>query len=114
MWGANREVDPRRFSNSTTGRVTGSGSDREAYWAFVPRDLPPETRWANKLVWVLADMLFEVPLVSGQMVQKRFWVPHCTARNGFQRLEDMGILREMTGKQRNRLYLATAVVNAVE
>jgi len=80
------------------------------------------TAWRTQLQeaavpsWMLgvAGMLFETPLVSGQMVQKRFGVSHPTAMKGFRRLEDMGILREMTGKQRNRLYLATAVVKAVE
>jgi len=62
----------------------------------------------------LADVLFETPLVSGQMVQKRFGVSHPTAMKGLRRLEDMGILREITGKERNKLYLATAVVNTVE
>ena len=114
MWGANREVDPRRLRNSTARRVTGFGDDREAYWAFVPRDLPPDTQWDNELVLVLADIVLEAPLVSEQMVQKRYLLSHPTARNGFQRLDDMGIPREKTGKQRNRLYSATAVVNAVE
>jgi hypothetical protein len=32
---------------------------------------------------------------------------------GLRRLEDMGILREITGAGRNKLYLAIAVVNTV-
>ncbi len=80
------------------------------------------TAWRTQLQeagvpsWMLglADMLFETPVVSGRMVQKRFGVSHPTAMKGFRRFEDMGILREMTGRQRNRLYLATAVVNAIE
>jgi hypothetical protein len=33
---------------------------------------------------------------------------------GLRRLEDMGILREITGTGRNKLYLATVVVKSVE
>jgi Fic family protein len=81
-----------------------------------------QLEWRSQLqeggvpAWILGlmDMLFETPLVSGQMVQKRFGVSHPTAMKGIRRLEDMGILREITGKERNRLYLATAVVNGVE
>jgi len=62
----------------------------------------------------LADVLFETPLVSGQMVQKRFGVSHPAAMTGLRHLEDMDILREITGGQRNRLYLATAVVKTAE
>jgi Fic family protein len=75
-----------------------------------------QLREAGMPSWMLglADMLFERPLVSGRMVQKRFGVSHPTTMKGFQRFEGMGILREMTGGQRNKLYLATAVVKTVE
>jgi len=48
------------------------------------------------------------------MVQKRFGVFHPTAMKGLRRLKQMGILREITGKERNKLYLSTAVVDTVE
>jgi Fic family protein len=65
--------------------------------------------------WILglADLLFETPLVSAQMVRKRFGVSHPTAMEGLCRLEEMGILREIRSTGRNRLYVATAVVNRV-
>jgi Fic family protein len=62
----------------------------------------------------LADLLFETPLVSAQVVQNRFGVSHPTAMKGLRRLEGMGIVREITGKERNKLYLSTAVVDTVE
>ena len=66
--------------------------------------------------WILglADLLFETPLVSAQMVRKRLGVSHPTAMEGLRRLEDMGVLREISGKERNRLYLAAAIMNTVE
>ena len=62
----------------------------------------------------LADLLFEKPLVSSQMVRKRLGVSQNTAMEGLRRLEDMGILREIAGTGRNKLYFATAVVRSME
>jgi Fic family protein len=66
--------------------------------------------WMQRLV----DLLFETPLVSAQMVRKRLGVSQTTAMEGLGRLEDMGILREITGTGENKLYWATAVVNSLE
>lgn len=57
----------------------------------------------------LVDMLFEQPVVSAGDVQERFEVTHPTAMSALQRLEGMGIVREMTGRQRNRVYAAEAI-----
>jgi len=66
--------------------------------------------------WVLglADLLFEKPLVSAQMVRRRFKVSDPAAVEGLGRLEKMGILREIAGTGRDKLYVATAVVNSME
>jgi len=66
--------------------------------------------------WILglADLLFEKPLVSSQMVRKRLGVSQTTATEGLSRLEAMGILREIAGTGRNKLYFATAVVRSME
>jgi Fic family protein len=62
----------------------------------------------------LADLLFETPLVTAEAVRMQLGVSQDSATEGLARLEDMGILREMTGRQRNRLYLATAAVKTAE
>ena len=66
--------------------------------------------------WILglADLLFETPLVSAQMVRKRLRVSQTSAMEGLRRLEAMGILREIAGTGRNKLYFATAVVRSME
>jgi len=48
-------MDPERFKDGTAGRVIRVGRGREAYWAFVPRDLPRELDWDKRLVLVLAE-----------------------------------------------------------
>jgi len=52
----------------------------------------------------LLDYLFEQPLVSIQMVQKRLGCGFPTARKYVEQFAKQGILRETTGFQRNRLY----------
>ena len=48
-------MDPERFTDSTAGRLIQVGRGQEAYWAFVPHDLPPALDWDTKLVSVLAE-----------------------------------------------------------
>jgi Fic family protein len=48
-------MNPERFADSTAGRVIQVGRGREAYWAFVPHDLPPTLEWDTALVRVLAE-----------------------------------------------------------
>jgi Fic family protein len=81
-----------------------------------------QLRWRGKLKdgrapdWMLAlvDVLFERPLVSVRTVLKRLGVPQTAATEGLVWLEDMGILREITGERWDKLYLAAAIINAVE
>jgi Fic family protein len=53
--GLRLEMDPERFSHSTAGRVIRVGKGEEAYWAFVPNDLPPELEWDKDLALILAE-----------------------------------------------------------
>lgn len=52
----------------------------------------------------LLDYLFEQPLVSVPVVQERLECSFATANKLVEQLEDIGILRETTGQQRNRRY----------
>jgi Fic family protein len=62
----------------------------------------------------LADLLLEMPLISAQTVRRRLRVSLNAATEGLRHLEGMGILQEVSGQERDGLYLATAVINAVE
>ncbi|MBM2848660.1 MAG: filamentation induced by cAMP protein Fic, partial [Anaerolineales bacterium] len=61
----------------------------------------------------VADWLFEQPILSANDVQKRFKVAHPTAMTALRRLEEMKILKEMTGRERNRRYVARAILKVV-
>jgi Fic family protein len=49
------EMDAERFKESTAGRLIPVGRGEQAYWAFVPHDLPPEIQWDKELAVVLAE-----------------------------------------------------------
>jgi Fic family protein len=58
----------------------------------------------------LIDELFFSPILSPVEVSKRFDISHQAAMKGLRRLEELQILQEITGKQRNRLYAALDVL----
>ncbi len=52
----------------------------------------------------LLDYLFQQPLVTVRSVQKNFNSTYVTARKSVERFVELGLLREITGARRNRLY----------
>ncbi|MCZ7664463.1 MAG: Fic family protein [Thermoleophilia bacterium] len=52
----------------------------------------------------LLDFLFESPIISIRAAEGHLQCSYVTARNAVEAMEDAGILREITGQQRNRLY----------
>lgn len=52
----------------------------------------------------LLAALFETPVVTARIVQERLGCAHGTASSLASRFEELGLLRETTGQQRNRRY----------
>ncbi len=52
----------------------------------------------------LLDYLFEKPVISVRAAQERLDCSYVTAASLIEQFEKMGVLREMTGQKRNRLY----------
>lgn len=52
----------------------------------------------------LLDYLFEHPVISVRMAQELLNSSYVTAANIVQEIENLGILQEITGQQRNRLF----------
>jgi len=65
------------------------------------------------LVLGTVDLLFESPILSANQVVKRFGVTHPTAMQALRRLEDHQIVQEVTGKKRNRIYVAANILEAL-
>jgi Fic family protein len=59
-------------------------------------------------------MLFERPLLSIRQLEAALSVRYRTAQRYIEKLEQLGILREVTGQARNRLYRADAILQAIE
>ncbi len=65
---------------------------------------------ATGLMSSVMNFLFEMPFQSAKDVRQRFNVSHPTAIKTLRKLEDLEILKEITGKSRNQLFLASSIL----
>lgn len=72
------------------------------------------TARSSALLGVLTDTLFERPALTIPHAAKLLDVTHRTARLNIGKLVDAGILLEVGQRARNKLFLATGVLRAVE
>jgi Fic family protein len=70
-------------------------------------------RWAGVVV-ALAEDLVASPIVTAAFVVQKYAVSKPTAKSALDRLVEVGVLTELTGKTYRRAYGATAVMNLVE
>lgn len=61
----------------------------------------------------LVDLLFDRPLVSNQYIAYKLNISQVTASTLVNRFEDIGILNEVTGKKRYKMYLCTDYVEII-
>lgn len=69
---------------------------------------------ASALLLQLVDALFASPLISIPRARDLLEVSFTAADHNIQRLVQEGILREITGHSRNRIFLAPAILKAIE
>ena len=62
----------------------------------------------------VADLLFEEPVISAQRIVERLGCSHQSAMQTLRRLEKLEIVKEMTERQRNRLYYAPVIFGILE
>jgi Fic family protein len=62
----------------------------------------------------LLDFLFQSPIISVRMAESHLGCSYVTAANLVQEMEQAGIVREMTGQQRNRRYRYEPYLNLFE
>lgn len=67
----------------------------------------------SSIVRPLIDRLFSHIVVSAPSVAKEFGVTYVTAQGAIEELVATGVLREMTGKRRNRAYYAPEIFSVV-
>lgn len=76
------------------------------------RELALGTR-VPKVVNTLVEHLFSTPIVSVSELAKEWEETFTTVQRGVDYLVEKGILREMTGRQRNRLFIADDILNII-
>ena len=62
----------------------------------------------------LVDELFLHPMMNARMVRERLGVTPRAAQMNIDRLIDAGILEEITGRRRNRIYAAHEIISILE
>ena len=62
----------------------------------------------------IVDTLFALPALTPGQVARQFNVSHPAAMQALRRLEQDQILREVSGKQRHRLYLAIEILQVLQ
>lgn len=70
-------------------------------------------RAAGRLMQAV-DALFERPILNIRQLEAALGVPYRSAQRYVERLEALGILREVTGRARNRIYQADLILEALE
>ena len=72
-----------------------------------------QTARASALPLLLIDALFQVPAMTISMARTVLGVTPVSAQRSVERLVDLGILEEITGRQRNRAYLAPEIIGLI-
>jgi len=91
-------------SQDAITRIERLGRLRNAYQERLSTE-----RAAARLLQTL-DVLFERPILNIRQLEAALDVPYRTAQRYVERLEEIGILREVTGQARNRLYRADEIL----
>ena len=69
---------------------------------------------SSPLVLQLVDRLFSSPAVTATQVSEMLGVTTVSAQRTIERLETAGVLVEVTGQRRNRVYMAPEIVDVLE
>jgi Fic family protein len=70
-------------------------------------------RAGERLSQVL-DLVFRSPILTIRIVERELKVPYMTAQRYVRKFESWGILREITGGARNRVYQADEILKAID
>jgi Fic family protein len=95
-------------SQDAINRIERLGQLQNAYQERLSTE-----RTAARLLQTL-DVLFERPILNIRQLEAALGVPYRTAQRYVERLEEIGILKEVTGQARNRIYRADEIIRALE
>ena len=103
---------PERVSNPSP--ATEKGTER-CHFLFARGDFT--RRSANKALRYLHfgySILLKRPILNIRQLEAALDVPYRTAQRYIERLEGIGILREVTGQARNRLFRADEILQVLD
>jgi Fic family protein len=60
------------------------------------------------------DLIFQRPILNVRQAEAALGIPYLTADRCIERLAEIGILREITGKARNRIYRADEILAVIQ
>lgn len=69
---------------------------------------------ASSLLLQLIDELFTYPAITNSIAAKKLSVTPRAAQLNIEKLQNANILREITGKRRNRVYIASEIISLIE
>ena len=62
----------------------------------------------------MIDFLFTRPILNVRQAQSALGIPYVAAKRYIDKLETVGVLREITGFARNRVFRADEIFNVLE
>ena len=69
---------------------------------------------ASALLLQLIDDLFSYPAITNRAVSERMKITPRSAQLNIDKLVERGVIREVTGRQRGRVYVASEIVGIIE
>jgi Fic family protein len=69
---------------------------------------------ASSLLLQLIDELFTYPAITNSIAAEKLSVTPRAAQLNIEKLQNANILREITGKRRNRVYIASEIISVIE
>jgi Fic family protein len=72
-----------------------------------------DDRAAERLIETL-DILFERPIVTIRQIEAELEIPYRSASRYVEKFTRLGILREITGQARNRIFRADGILKVIE
>jgi Fic family protein len=70
--------------------------------------------WRQERLELVLDLIFQRSILNVRQAEAALGIPYMTAERCIERLVKAGILREVTGKARNRIYRADKILAMIE
>lgn len=87
--------------------------DRLNVWVVGVRQALNERGWHGTIASLVEDLI-DWPVITASFVQDKYGVSAPTAKSTIDRLCEIAVLHELTGRSYRRVFGATDVMNAVE